>query len=101
MQPSREQALWACVLGQAINDALGRASYNPREYRRDGDPHLEAREWFDANGEDYRMVATLAGLCPDALRHIVLNTPDRIGQIYFGAETRPRRRTAPPEGRAA
>ena len=93
MQPSREQALWATVLGQAILDALGRSGYNPKEYRRDGgtyDPRLEARQWIEQGGLD-----------PDAVRAAVLNTPDRIGPIYLGPQTRPRRRTARPEGKAA
>jgi hypothetical protein len=103
MQPSREQALWATVLGQAILDALGRSGYNPKEYRRDGgtyDPRLEARQWILGGGEDFRTVAALAGLDPDAVRHAVLNIPDRIGPIHLGPQTR-KHRSAPREGRAA
>jgi hypothetical protein len=99
MQPSREQVLWATVLGQAILDALGRSGYNPKEYRRDGgtyDPRLEARLWILEGGEDFRTVAALAGLDPDAVRAAVLNTPDRIGPIYLaGPETRKRRTSQP------
>jgi hypothetical protein len=101
VQPSREKALWACVLGQAINDALGRASYNPKEYRRDGgtyDPHLEARQWIEQGGPDFQAVCHAAGLDPDAVRDAVL--AGRVGPPHLATD-RPRRRIARTEGRAA
>lgn len=97
MQPHNEKALWASVLGQAILDALGRSSYNRNEYRRDGDPRLEARQWIEEAGPDFRTVATLAGFDPDAIRERVL--AGDVGPLYLGAETR--KRTAKVQGRAA
>jgi hypothetical protein len=102
MQPGREQELWIGVLGQAINDALGRSSYNRNDYRRDGgtyDPRLEALAWFKANGDDYRMVAALAGLDADALRERVLT--GRVRPIYLGGPEPRKRRPARTKGRAA
>jgi hypothetical protein len=92
------------VVGQAINDALGRCSYNWEDYRRDGrtcDPHLEAGQWIEQAGADYQAVCHAAGLCPDAVRDAVLNTPNRIGPIYLAGPEIRKRRTARPEGKAA
>lgn len=103
MQLSREQALWASVLGQAVLDALGRASYNPKEYRRDGgtyDPRLEAREWIEQGGPDFQAVCQLAGVDPDAVRDAVL--AGRVGPLHLGSpETRAKRQPARAESRAA
>jgi hypothetical protein len=97
MQPSREKALWSSVLGQAILDALGRSSYNRAEYRRDGDPRLEARQWIEQGGPDFEAVCQLAGVCPDAVRERVL--AGDVGPLYLGAESR--KRTPKVQGRAA
>jgi hypothetical protein len=79
------RALWAAVVTQAVLDATGRSSYNRAEYRRDGDPRLEAREWIEQGGPDFQAVCHAAGVCPDAVRDAVLNAPDRIGQIYLSS----------------
>lgn len=99
MQPSREQDLWASVLGQAINDALGRASYNKNEYRRDGNPHLEALAWIREGGPDFQAVCHAAGLDPDGVRDAVL--AGRVGPPYLGSLETRKRRPARAEGRAA
>jgi hypothetical protein len=98
MQPSHEKALWVSVLGQATNDALGRASYNPREYPRDGgtyDPRLEAREWIEQGGPDFQAVCGLAGVDADAV------LAGRVGPIYLAGPEIRKRRTVRPEGKAA
>jgi hypothetical protein len=97
VQPIREKALWASVLGQAINDALGRSSYNKNEYRRNGDPRLEALAWIREGGADFETVCQLAGVDPDAVRDAVLQ--GRVGSLYLRADTR--KRVPKAQGRAA
>lgn len=69
-----ERELWAAVLALAVADALGHNGCV--RYRRQGeviyDSHLEAMRWFTEGDDDYRLVVTLAGLDPDAVREAVL-----------------------------
>lgn len=94
----QEQELWIAVLGQAIEDATGRASYNRAEYRN-GDPRLEAREWIMQAGPDFQAVCLAAGVDPDAVRSAVISGRS-IGPLFL-ASSRPRRRTPKAQGRAA
>jgi hypothetical protein len=69
---SAERQLWCAVLGRALNDALDRAAAapGPAERRRLRD---DARAWFRANGQEFRLACEGAGYDPDRLRNRVLS----------------------------
>lgn len=93
------QALWVAVLALAIDDALGRSSFNAVDYRRDGDPRPSARRWFEQAGPDFEAVAALAGIDDaDALRHAVLT--GRVGELNLATD-RLESQTPKVQGRAA
>lgn len=103
MEPSREKALWAGVLIQAVNDALHRSGFCAKDYTTRGvldSPHAEALAWIKEGGADFRTVCQLAGLDPDAVRAAVLS--GRIGPLHLAQDRpRPRAPKAKVQGRAA
>lgn len=66
-----ERQLWCAVVGRALEDALG----NPGGISGSFAQHravIEARDWFEENGLDFRRACEAAGFEPDLLRHRAL-----------------------------
>ena len=62
-----ERQLWCAVVGRALEDALG----NPGGISGSFAQHravVEARDWFEENGLDFRRACEAAGFEPDLLR---------------------------------
>jgi hypothetical protein len=101
MELSREKALWAGVLIQAINDALHRSGFCAKDYTTRGEfrsPHAEALAWIKEGGADFCTVCQFVGLDPDAVRAAVLS--GSIGPLHL-AQDRPRAPKAKVQGKAA
>lgn len=70
--PNAERQLWASVIRQALEDAIGgtEASSKPNERNR---IKAEARAWFRTPSRDFNEACALAGLEPDRVRAFALN----------------------------
>jgi hypothetical protein len=75
--------LWSTVISQALHDAS--CPHESDEARQDRD---EAREWLLGDGHDFRLVAHLAGLDPDAVREAAVKMAARGWPRPQSARTR-------------
>ena len=66
-QAARTRELWASVLLTAFNDAAGPVDPDTVTSQRRADQRA-ARRWLDHGGRDFRLVCSLAGVDPDAVR---------------------------------
>lgn len=77
---SLERELWAAVIFQALQDAIGVVSHvNPAQAGRCRE---EATTWFRDNSRDFRDVCLLADLDPDAVRERALKLIDKPPAIH-------------------